>query len=74
MRAKYTGDGPVTDPLTVSMGIVRGGEYTISLERAGWWTRWIHRSKLSLYVQVMGRWIFIPYRNMQTFEANWQVK
>lgn len=74
MRAKYTGDSLPIDRMTVNMGIVRGGEYTISLERAGWWTRWVYRSQLELYVQVIGRWIFIPYRNMETFEANWQVK
>jgi hypothetical protein len=74
MRAKYTGDGPIIDPRTANMGIVRGGEYNISLERADWWTRWIYKARLQLYVQVTGRWIFIPYRSMETFEANWQVK
>lgn len=74
MRAKYIGDHLPIDTRTIRMGLVRGGEYNISLERADWWVRFFYRSALSLYVQVMGRWIFIPYRNIQTFEANWQVK
>lgn len=74
MRAKYTGDHLPVDRRTSAMGLVRGGEYNISLERADWWTKLVYRSQLALYVQVMGKWIFIPYRNMDTFEANWQVK
>ena len=74
MRAKYTGDNQPVDARTIRMGLVRGGEYNISLERADWWTKFWYRSELALYVQVMGNWIYIPYRNMKTFEANWQVK
>jgi hypothetical protein len=73
MRAKFVGTDILncdTDPI----GIVRHGEYNISLERAGWWDRLFHGMQLMLWVQVAGKWFRLLYPDIKAFDSQWQLK
>ena len=60
------------DEMGRQLGIEWGGVYTLEIFHAGFWNCLMGVTVIVLF-KVEGRWVKIPYSNVETFLANWSL-